>query len=228
VGGESVRGHARERLLSVGADLFLERGIHAVSVDALADEARVTKRTVYQHFPGKDALVAQALQQRGEAWRAWFDAELDRRGATPEQQLLAMFDVVADEIRAGGYRGCRFVNAAAELPDRAHPARAVASSHKAAVLALIARRVSRLGISPPDALARQLKVLLEGAIATALVDPDPQAARDARLAAAALLAHASGQPNASGQPRAAASPPGAARGREHQDHDEGSGHARIH
>lgn len=222
MGGESIRGHARERLLSVGADLFLERGIHAVSVDALAGEACVTKRTVYQHFPGKDALVAQALEQRGEVWRAWFDAELDRRGATPEQQLLAMFDVVADEISAGGYRGCRFVNAAAELPDPAHPARAVASAHKAAVLALIARRVGQLRTSQPDLLARQLKVLLEGAITTALVDPSPQAARDARLAAAALLAHASCEP------RAAASPRRTARGHEHEDQEEGNGHAGIH
>jgi AcrR family transcriptional regulator len=201
VGGESVRGHARERLLSAGADLFLEQGIHAVSVDALADQAGVTKRTVYQHFAGKDALVAQALEQRGQVWRAWFDAELGRRGAGPEQQLLAMFDVVADEISAGGYRGCRFVNAAAELPDPAHPARAVASAHKAAVLALIARRVGQLGVLQPELLARQLKVLLEGAITTALVDPSPQAARDARLAAAALLAHASGNPRAAPSPR---------------------------
>jgi AcrR family transcriptional regulator len=222
VGGESVRGHARERLLSVGADLFLERGIHAVSVDALADEAGVTKRTVYQHFPGKDALVAQALEQRGEAWREWFDAELDRRGVTARQQLLAMFDVVADEISAGGYRGCRFVNAAAELPDPAHPARAVASAHKAAVLALIARRVAQLGTSQPDLLARQLKVLLEGAITTALVDPGPEAARDARLAAAALLAHSSGKA------RAALSSRRTARGQEREDHEEGNGHARIH
>jgi AcrR family transcriptional regulator len=201
VGGESVRGHARERLLSAGADLFLEQGIHAVSVDALADQAGVTKRTVYQHFAGKDALVAQALEQRGQVWRAWFDAELGRRGAGPEQQLLAMFDVVADEISAGGYRGCRFVNAAAELPDPAHPARAVASAHKAAVLALIARRVGQLGVLQPELLARQLKVLLEGAITTALVDPSPQAARDARLAAAALLAQASGNPRAAPSPR---------------------------
>lgn len=220
--GESVRGHARERLLSAGADLFLEQGIHAVSVDALADEAGVTKRTVYQHFPGKDALVAQALEQRGQVWRAWFDAELDRRGATPEQQVLAMFDVVADEISAGDYRGCRFVNAAAELPDPAHPARAVASAHKAAVYALIARRVAQLEAPQPELLARQLKVLLEGAITTALVDPDPQAARDARLAAATLLTHAPGEP------RAAGSPPRTARGHEYEDHQEGNGHARIH
>jgi AcrR family transcriptional regulator len=193
-----------------------------VSVDALANQAGVTKRTVYQHFAGKDALVAQALEQRGEAWRAWFDAELDRRGAGPEQQLLAMFDVVADEISAGGYRGCRFVNAAAELPDPAHPARAVASAHKAAVLALIARRAGQLEASQPDLLARQLKMLLEGAITTALVDPSPQPARDARLAAAALLAQDSGNP------RTTAKSPVTERGHEHNDHEEGNGHGRIH
>jgi hypothetical protein len=87
---------------------------------------------------------------------------------------------------------------------------------------LIARRVARLGTAQPDLLARQLKVLLEGAITTALVDPGPQAARDARLAAAALLAHASGEP------RAAASPRRTARGQEHDDHEEGNGHAGIH
>jgi hypothetical protein len=78
------------------------------------------------------------------------------------------------------------------------------------VLALIERRVAQLGTSQPDLLARQLKVLLEGAITTALVDPDPQAARDARLAAAALLAHAPGER------RAAASPRRTARGHKHE------------
>ena len=109
------RGQARESLLSAGAELFYAQGIHAVSVDAVAEHTGVTKRTVYQHFSGKDALVAAALETRGQAWRAWFDAELARRGKTPASQLLAMFDVIAEESAVSGYRGCRFANAAAEL-----------------------------------------------------------------------------------------------------------------
>lgn len=88
---------------------------------------------------------------------------------------------------AEGYRGCRFVNAAAEIPDRRHPARAVASEHKRAVLQLISGRTAQLAVADPAGLARQLKVLLEGAISTALVDPGAQAASDARRAAAVLL-----------------------------------------
>ena len=98
-----------------------------------------------------------------------------------------MFDVIAEESAVSGYRGCRFANAAAELPDPTHPARLVASAHKAAVLDLITSRAVRLGVADPARLARQLKVLLEGAIATALVDPGGQPARDARSAAATLL-----------------------------------------
>jgi AcrR family transcriptional regulator len=187
MGGRVPRGQARQRLLSTGADLFYAHGIHAVSVDNVAERAGVTKRTLYQHFPSKDALLAAALDARGKAWRDWFEAELDRRAATPAGQLLAMFDVIAEESTADGYRGCRFVNAAAELPDRRHPARAVASAHKREVLGLITARVGQLAVADPAGLARQLKILLEGAITTALVDPGAQAATDARCAAAILL-----------------------------------------
>jgi AcrR family transcriptional regulator len=191
----SVRGHARELLLDTGADLFYAHGIHGVSVDRLADATGVTKRTVYQHFSSKDDLVAEVLARKGESWRTWFDAELDRRSESAATQLLAMFDVIAEEIAEGQYRGCRFVNAAAELPDPHHPARDVARAHKTAVLELIVQRVEDLDVADPAALARQLKLLLEGAIATALVEPAVQPARDARDAAQALISHmTSGKP----------------------------------
>jgi hypothetical protein len=99
-----------------------------------------------------------------------------------------MFEVIGQRAATPDFRGCEFVNAAADLPNRRHPARAVASHHKRALLDLIAQRVVQLGVADPDGLARQLKLLLEGAVATALVDPGPQPARDARAAAATLLA----------------------------------------
>jgi AcrR family transcriptional regulator len=186
-GHQASRGQARQRLLAAGGDLFYAEGIHAVGVDKVAERAGVTKRTLYQHFPSKDALLAAVLEAQGRAWREWLEAELGRRAATPAGQLLAMFDVIAEESVAEGYRGCRFVNAAAEIPDRRHPARAVASEHKRAVLQLISVRTAQLAVADPAGLARQLKVLLEGAISTALVDPSAQAASDARRAAAVLL-----------------------------------------
>jgi hypothetical protein len=99
-----------------------------------------------------------------------------------------MFEVIGERAARSDFCGCEFVNAAADLPDRHHPARALASHHKRAVLDLIAQRVAQLGVADPDGLARQLKLLLEGAVSTALVDPGAQPGRDARDAAATLLA----------------------------------------
>jgi AcrR family transcriptional regulator len=182
------RGTARERLLLSTAQLVEQRGVNAVGVDAIAEQAGITKRTLYLHFKGKDSLVSQALSARSQAWHDWFAAELDRRGRGPRQQLLAMFDVIGQAAAADGYRGCVFVNAAADLPDARHPARTVVSEHKQRLLDVISGLCRRLGARRPDQLARQLKLLLEGVVATALVDPGEQPARDARAIAETLIA----------------------------------------
>ena len=127
-------------------------------VDAIAARTGVTKRTLYQHFPGKDALVAEALADRSAEWRGGFEAAISRGANDPAGQLLAMFEVIGQRAAKPDFRGCEFVNAAADLPDRHHPARAVASHHERAVLDLIAQRVAQLG-ADPDGLARQLKLL---------------------------------------------------------------------
>ncbi len=182
------RGQARRQLLKTTATLLAADGVNATGVDAIAKRTGVTKRTLYQHFPSKDALVAEALADRSTEWHAGLVAAICTLADDPAGQLLAMFEVIGQRAAKPDFRGCEFVNAAADLPDRHHPARAVASHHKRALLDLIAQRVAQLGVADPDGLARQLKLLLEGAVATALVDPGPQAARDARDAAATLLA----------------------------------------
>ncbi|HEX6683192.1 MAG TPA: TetR family transcriptional regulator [Candidatus Limnocylindrales bacterium] len=182
------RGTAKTRLLQSTARLIEQRGVNAVGVDAIAEQAGITKRTLYLHFKGKDWLVSQALSARSQQWHDWFAGELDRRGRSPQQQLLAMFDLLGQSAAADGYRGCIFVNAAADLPDRDHPARAVASEHKQRLLDFITGLCRRLGARRPDLLARQLKLLLEGLVATALVDPGGQPAQDARAVAETLIA----------------------------------------
>jgi AcrR family transcriptional regulator len=182
------RGQARHQLLKTTATLLAADGVNATAVDAIAKRTGVTKRTLYQHFPGKDALVAEALADRSAEWHAGFEAVICALADDPAGQLLAMFEVIGKRAAKPDFRGCEFVNAAADLPDRRHPARTVASHHKHALLDLIAQRVAQLDVADPDRLARQLKLLLEGAVATALVDPGPQPARDARAAAATLLA----------------------------------------
>ncbi|WP_027342123.1 TetR/AcrR family transcriptional regulator [Hamadaea tsunoensis] len=181
------RGTARSSLLASAVDLIAAHGVNAVGVDAIADRAGTTKRTLYQHFASKDALVAEALSANSTTWHERVSAAVAARAEDPEGQLLALFDLIGEDAARPAYRGCVFVNAAADLPDPAHPARPVASRHKQRLLDFLTERTSRLGVRDPQRLARQIKVLLEGVVATALVDPGPQPAQDARAAAEILI-----------------------------------------
>lgn len=183
-----ARGTARSSLLRSTIELIAVHGVNAVGVDAIADRAGTTKRTLYLHFASKDALVAEALSARSAVWHDGVVTAVAARADDPEGQLLALFDLLAEDAARPQYRGCMFVNAAADLPDPAHPARPVAALHKQRLLDFLTERTARLRVRDPQLLARQLKVLAEGAVATALVNPDPQPARDARAAAQTLIA----------------------------------------
>ncbi|QJW81272.1 TetR/AcrR family transcriptional regulator [Burkholderia glumae] len=187
-------GGARERLLEAAEALFYAGGIHATGVDAIVKRSGAARKSFYTHFESKEALVAAALARRDERWMAWFVDGTLERGRTPRARLLAMFDVLHGWFEQPGFHGCAFINAAGEIGDAGDPIRGVARYHKARLLDF-ARAQSEAfaqtcGASQPDAarLARQWLVLMDGAIAVALVSGDPSAARDAREAGEALLA----------------------------------------
>src|SRR5215216_3744521 len=90
----------RERVLETAYELFSRRGIRAVGIDEVIDRAGVAKATLYRHFPSKDDLVLAFLERREERWtRGLVEAEARKRGATPEEQLLAVFDVFDEWFR---------------------------------------------------------------------------------------------------------------------------------
>src|SRR6195952_718869 len=110
---------ARERIVSASQQLFREQGINATGIDQICAVAEVSKRTLYQHFAGKDELIAEGLRR--------FDPEIapevfDRTDLAPRERLLAAFDVHSPL--------CPFIAAAVEISDPAHPARAHARDYK--------------------------------------------------------------------------------------------------
>ena len=115
----------RARILKTARELFYRDGIHAVSVDAIAEAAGTNKTTLYRHFESKDELVAECLRELTRDFDlAWADIQRKHAGE-PKQQLLALLRLSA-EFKVGPYqRGCAFANAAIELPDPNHPARRV-------------------------------------------------------------------------------------------------------
>ena len=178
---------AAERILSTVSRLFYEEGIRAVGVDAIAEEANVSKITIYNNFGSKDELVAAYLRRRDERWRAVLERDTGRH-QDPTGRILAAFDAYGDYLfDEEGYRGCAFINAAAEITDDDHPARAVIREHKDGTRKHLANLAAEAGFENPEALAERLLILLEGAWVTAVVRRSAEPLESAREVALSLL-----------------------------------------
>ena len=168
-----------ERILAAADRLFYAKGIRAVGVDAVAAEAGVSKRTLYNHYPSKDALIAAYLQARFK--------HIAPSDAPAREQILGAFDRLERMFADGSFRGCPYVNAVTELGDPKHAAASIAVQFKEQRRLWFRALLERLGVKDPDVLATQLQLLSEGALSAALVRSDPALARTARAAAEVLL-----------------------------------------
>jgi AcrR family transcriptional regulator len=149
---------AKERILSASQQLFRDQGINCTGMDQLCGVAAVSKRTLYQHFPGKDELIAEHLRR--------FDPGLmpevfDRADLTPRERLLAVFDIHPPL--------CPFIAAAVEIHDPDHPARVYARDYKTALAARLAETAREAGATNAEPLGEQLALLLDGAAARSRV-----------------------------------------------------------
>ncbi|MFD7510146.1 TetR/AcrR family transcriptional regulator [Streptomyces sp. NPDC059853] len=155
---------AGRRIVAAAEELFYHRGITAVGVDLIAEHSGVTKRTLYNRFGSKDRLVAAYLEERDRRWRALVRTAVDACD-TPAEAVTAPFEALRIWSTTNT-RGCAFINALAELPDPAHPAHHVAAEQKHWLLGLFEELARAAGCPEPRALALQLLVLHEGALAT--------------------------------------------------------------
>lgn len=121
---------ARERILLTAHDLFYQHGIRATGIDKVIANAGVTKVTFYRHFPSKNALIMAFLEYRHWRWMTWFADALQRCGATPGGGLMPLVAVMEEWFNNPVFRGCAFINIAAELGDSMPEALAICRSHK--------------------------------------------------------------------------------------------------
>ncbi len=176
---------SRRRILDTAAELFYREGVRGVGVDRIAAESGVAKMTLYYQFRSKDELVAAWLRRRDEEWMSWLESAVERRDGS---RLLAVFDALGEWFETPSFRGCTFINAHAELGS-SHPAAAeIVASHKRSLAEYLANLARREGVAEPDALARELLLLVDGAIVTASIQGDSRIADDARQAAAKVIA----------------------------------------
>jgi AcrR family transcriptional regulator len=174
---------AGTRLLDAASDLFYDRGVRAVGVDLIAETAGTTKKTLYDRFGSKDALVALYLLRRAHRWREHLVARLAEAdpdlGAEP--QVLLVFEAL-ETWMGTQRRGCAFVNAYAELGDRAHPAVPIIRAEKAWMRTLFDTLTGDPG------LGAHLHLLYEGTLVVLTAGADPLAASAARRAVRVAMA----------------------------------------
>src|SRR5262249_18703102 len=150
---------ARERILRAATRLFYGQGINATGITELAEVAHVSKRTLYQHFESKDALVEAYLRRFDDERLLAREQVFFRTDLPARDRLLGLFD---DTGGRETFRGCPYLNAATEIADTGHPARRVAHEHKEEFRALLRDTAREAGAADPDALADQLAVLYDG------------------------------------------------------------------
>ncbi|MGW4065677.1 TetR/AcrR family transcriptional regulator [Amycolatopsis sp. NPDC004747] len=154
--------HPKDRLLATAARLFYAEGIHAVGVERLVSEAAVTRATFYRHYPTKDDLVAAYLAETSRRIREGVAAA--RAGRPPREALAETMAVVGDATCEEGFRGCQFLNAAAEYPDPESRVRQVIDDHRQWFFGVLREQAAALGHPEPDHAARVLVLLRDGAL----------------------------------------------------------------
>jgi AcrR family transcriptional regulator len=181
----------RDRILRTASELFYKRGVRAVGVDLVVEEAGVAKTSLYRHFRTKDALIAAFLTREDEDfWGCWDRVAKmndDQHKSDPARELEAHLVWIAERVSRPNYRGCPQLNVAAEFPDADHPAHLVASAHKQELRRRLKGIAERLHVKRPDELAGQLSLLINGAFVSSHVLSPGEAAPLLQATATALI-----------------------------------------
>ncbi|WP_125264253.1 TetR/AcrR family transcriptional regulator [Streptomyces alboflavus] len=187
----------RERILVAAARLFAIQGINATGMEQVAEEAPVSKRTLYAHFRTKGDLVIAHLQGLASSG-ATLESVLTREDVPPRERILGLFGPPPGDAAsanaapkdAAPVRGCPFIDAAAEFPDPQNAVHSYAREQKLRMVELVTALVAELGVREPATLAEQLVTLADGAASRAMVLGEADYGRHARAAAEILLVHA--------------------------------------
>jgi AcrR family transcriptional regulator len=165
---QASRDSGRERVSRAAYELFSRDGVRVVGVDAVIARAGTAKMTLYRNFPSKDDLILEFLRRREQLWtREWLQAESQRRGRTPQEQLLAIFDIFSEWFKQPDFEGCPFLTTMIEINDKEHPIHQAAVSHLANIRSYIEDLAEAAGIDDPRSFGRKWHILMKGSIMAA-------------------------------------------------------------
>jgi len=184
------------RLVEVARVLFCRDGIHATGIDRILAEAQVSKMTLYSRFGSKAGLVRAVLREEGAEWRANFFAGVTGASMEAGSQLSGVVAALEPWFRGERFYGCAFMNAIAEHAKGEAWLRELAAEHHGQIRSFLAERAAAAGFCEPELVARQVMLVIDGAIAAFLISGDPAVLDltrrnlDSILAGAARVLHA--------------------------------------
>ncbi|MEO6200567.1 MAG: helix-turn-helix domain-containing protein [Cryobacterium sp.] len=177
---------AKERILATAYELFSKRAVRDVGVDELIRGSDVAIATFYRHFPSKNDVVLAFLQMREEVWTLGsIEGEARRRGDTPEEKLLAIFDVFDEWFHREDFEACPFVNILLEMKP-GHPLTMACVRHLERIREMVAGLAEEAGLRDPAKMARSWHILMKGSIVSA-AEGDQDAAKLAQDMARCLI-----------------------------------------
>ena len=179
----------RERILEAASELFYAEGFRAVSAEKIIARVGTTKVTFYRHFRSKDDVMVAYLERRAAEERAAIEEVLALAAGDPQKAFARAVEVLAAAACLPGYRGCPFINAAAEYADPQHPVRLVVAEHRRWQLGAFERLLASLGVDDPAGAAVELMLLRDGAAVGGYLD-DADAVAGAVLAASGAVLRA--------------------------------------
>ncbi|MGH3636142.1 MAG: TetR/AcrR family transcriptional regulator [Mycobacterium sp.] len=181
---------ARERIVATAYALFTRRGVRAVGMDQVIEGAGVAKATLYRHFPTKNDLVLAVLARREQLWTyQLIEAQSRRRGKTPEEQLLAIFDVLYDWFhQCDDYDGCSFTRVLLEM-GATHPTGMASIEYMENFRDIVRHRAHEAGLLDVDNFARCFHILIKGVMIAAAEGDDAAAQRGRDMARLLIEQH---------------------------------------
>lgn len=182
-----MRPNKRDELISKALLVFYKNGFHATGMDKLVAETGVSKTSMYKHFRTKEDIILATLRLRDYNFRSWLYHRVESASDLPNDQLLAIFDALEEWFALPEFNGCMFIKASAEYQDIADPIHIQSAEHKRVLTEYVARIAKAAGATDPDALARQLMILKEGAIIMAVMGHSKRPAQDAKASAKILI-----------------------------------------
>ncbi len=181
----------REKLIESALELFAKDGFHATGIDAILAHSGIAKKTLYNHFRSKDELILAVLRQYDGQFRNHFMKDVEAMAHTPEERLLAIFDVAKMWFSQNNFYGCMFINAISEYSEEGTAIRGMCKEFKRLMRSYMKSLTDQMGFKDPDSLASEFALLFEGSIVTAQVsEQSEEAANTAKRIAKILIDNA--------------------------------------